>query len=240
MRYKYQFKLVILIINMKLSPLLPNSIKSNQSGFTIIESLMAIVVVGILLAGISPVIILSTATRVQARRVELATQAAKAFVDGIRAGTLPDPIIDSGLKLDAATSTNTRTIDANSNKYLLSANAPTSSNSLYCFNKDSKINLPNCTSNSFYIQAIRLAVDPSKPDEGEGYRLGIRVYRSDAFEGSGSLKRTADDGGKGKAQSTFTGGLGDRKAPLLEMTTEIVRGQPSYNAMCARLGGCQQ
>jgi len=47
--------------------------KQAQFGFTIVESLMAIVVVAILMTAISPVIILSVATRVQARRVELAT-----------------------------------------------------------------------------------------------------------------------------------------------------------------------
>jgi len=47
--------------------------QASQFGFTIVESLMAIVVVAILMTAISPVIILSVATRVQARRVELAT-----------------------------------------------------------------------------------------------------------------------------------------------------------------------
>jgi prepilin-type N-terminal cleavage/methylation domain-containing protein len=58
--------------------------QSSESGFTIIESLVAILVASILLAAIAPVLVISTATRVQARRIELATQAAKAFVDGVR------------------------------------------------------------------------------------------------------------------------------------------------------------
>ncbi len=62
-----------------------------QSGFTIVESLMAIVVVGILLTVIAPVITLSVATRVQARRVELATQAVKTYIDGIRTGAIAAP-----------------------------------------------------------------------------------------------------------------------------------------------------
>lgn len=63
----------------------------SDSGFTIIESLVAIIVVAILLTAIAPVLVMSTATRVQARRVELATQAAKSFIDGVRTGAIAAP-----------------------------------------------------------------------------------------------------------------------------------------------------
>ncbi len=63
------------------------------------------------------------------------------------------------------------------------------------------------------------------------------MYRADAE--FGSLTKTADKEGKNKTQATFTGGLGDRNAPMVEMTTEIIRGQPSYGALCDRLGGCR-
>ncbi|MFN6070099.1 MAG: prepilin-type N-terminal cleavage/methylation domain-containing protein, partial [Pseudanabaena sp.] len=43
---------------------------SNQSGFSLLEALMAILVVSILMTAILPMIILSTATRVQSRRVD--------------------------------------------------------------------------------------------------------------------------------------------------------------------------
>ena len=49
---------------------------------------MAVVVVSILLTAILPMIILSTATRVQARRVDLATQAARGYIDGVRSGVI--------------------------------------------------------------------------------------------------------------------------------------------------------
>ncbi len=214
-------------------------IQSCESGFTIVESLVALIVVAILLSAIAPVIVLSTATRVQSRRVELATQAAKAFVDGVQAKTISDPPIDPSLSLTAATTAQPRTVSTSTNDYLLSSvAAPSVTNGLYCFNKDGSITAPapNCTSDLFYIQAVRLAVTGSNPDQGQGYRLGIRVYRSDAQ--FGSLTRTADQSGNQKTAATFTGGLGNRKAPLVEMTTEIVRGQPSYSALCDRLGGC--
>ncbi|HAA33023.1 MAG TPA: hypothetical protein DCE56_41525, partial [Cyanobacteria bacterium UBA8553] len=67
------------------------STQSSQSGFTIIESLLALMVVAALLVAISPVLVLATANRVQAKRVELATNAAKAYIDGVRSGTIVPP-----------------------------------------------------------------------------------------------------------------------------------------------------
>ncbi|WGV27761.1 hormogonium polysaccharide secretion pseudopilin HpsB [Halotia branconii] len=208
-----------------------SSVKSSESGFTIIESLVAILVATILLAAIAPILVMSTATRVQARRVELATEAAKSFIDAIKSKTVSDPTITTTL----AAST-TRTVSSSTSDYLISGAAvPTATTGLYCFNKNSSIANPDCTSDLFYIQAIRLAVSGSNPDQGQGYRLGIRVYRSDAFIGSAPLTSSST----GKKAATFTGALGDRKAPLVEMTTEIVRGQSSYSSLCGRLGGCR-
>jgi len=73
------------------NPKLPS--QSSQAGFTVIESLMALMVVSILMVALSPVIVLSVATRVQARRVELASRAAKTYVDGVRSGVIEAPPI---------------------------------------------------------------------------------------------------------------------------------------------------
>ncbi|WP_392531761.1 hormogonium polysaccharide secretion pseudopilin HpsB [Nostoc sp. C117] len=205
------------------------SAQPNESGFTIIESLVAILVVAVLLVAIAPVLVISTATRVQARRVELATGAAKAFIDGINSKIVSDPTITVTLTADP-----TRKVSTSTSDYLMSSvAAPTAATTLYCFNKNGSLANPGCTSDLFYIQAIRAAVTGSDPDSGQGYRLGIRVYRSDADFG------TLTAASSGTKAATATGGLGDRKAPLVEMTTEIVRGQSSYNALCGRLGGCQ-
>ncbi|MFS0513230.1 hormogonium polysaccharide secretion pseudopilin HpsB [Nostoc sp. UIC 10607] len=214
---------------MNIHQLQQSSSQSSQSGFTIIESLVAILVVSVLLVAIAPVLVMSTATRVQARRIELATGAAKAFIDAIKSKTISDPTITVTL-----TASTTRNVSSSSSDYLLNGTlVPTASTGLYCFNKNGSLASPSCTSDLFYIQAIRVAVTDSDADKGQGYRLGVRVYRSDAEFG------TLTAGSSGQKAATFTGGLGDRKAPLVEMTTEIVRGQSSYSALCGRLGGCQ-
>ena len=66
-------------------------IPSTQSGFTLIECLLAIIIVSVLMVAIAPAVVISTATRLQARRVELATQSARAYVDGVRSGSIPPP-----------------------------------------------------------------------------------------------------------------------------------------------------
>ncbi|HLO87534.1 MAG TPA: hormogonium polysaccharide secretion pseudopilin HpsB [Nostocaceae cyanobacterium] len=210
--------------------------QSQESGFTIVESLVALMVAGFLLAAVAPALVLSTATRVQSKRVERATEAARTLIDALNSKTIADPAITT--TLTALTSSSDRRVDKFSDDYLLQANAPTSSTGLYCYQKNGTIQAPNCTSNLFYIQTIRSVVSGSTDvDNGQGYRLGIRVYRADAP--FGSLKKTADKNGQQKTSNTYAGGTGDRTAPLVEMTTEIVRGRPSYSSMCKRLGGCQ-
>lgn len=212
------------------------STRFNQSGFTIVESLMAILVAAILMTAITPVIVLSVATRVQSKRVEQATQAAKAYVDGLRTGAISPP---------------STTIELANNQYFLQGVAAPDSTesaltSLYCVDLD---NLDNdglslddpdgCTAGSardLAIQAFR-SVTTASTDPNNGYRLGLRIYRADAFDSSGLLKRNEPD--KNVTQATFTGGLGDRKAPLVEMMTEIfVTDKTTYQNYCTRLGGC--
>jgi prepilin-type N-terminal cleavage/methylation domain-containing protein len=208
---------------------------SGESGFTIIESLVALLVVAILLTAIAPVIVLATATRVQSRRVELATQATKTFIDGIRTGAITAPSTDE-IILAVPTLAAPRRVSGSPGDYLINATnmpAPTSASatSLYCFNKDGIISNPDCLSNSnnlFYIQARRIIQSTGVND---GYRLGIRVYRADAdFPLIASTLNTKN------TQTPFTSGLGNRKAPLIEMTTDIANSTTSFQALCQRLG----
>src|SRR4028119_952420 len=65
-----------------------NLSQSRDGGYTIIESLVAMVVVAVLMIAIAPVMAFSVATRVQARRVELAMQAARTYIDALRTGAI--------------------------------------------------------------------------------------------------------------------------------------------------------
>ncbi|WYL96313.1 MAG: hormogonium polysaccharide secretion pseudopilin HpsB [Gloeotrichia echinulata IR180] len=199
---------------------------SSQSGFTIIESLVAILVVSLLLAAIAPVIVLSVATRVQAKRIETATDAAKSYIDGVRSGTItapPSPITgtsDTALSSYAAPTAGSLTCGTGSGYCTVPAT------NLYCFSVDGN----NCTTTNtinFVIQAFRY--NKATTTTTSGYQLGIRVYRADGFASDGGVLKTAPN-----KQNTFTAGLGDRKAPLVEMTTDIGKGV-SFSDFCDRL-----
>lgn len=226
-----------------------NPDKSSQAGFSIIEVLLAIIIVTILMAAIAPAIVLSVATRIQAKRIELGTAAAKSYIDGVRSGAIAPPLITntpandvevpSVGDLGACTSTDTPV------KKAFYCPTGTTNSYLYCIDND---NIPGnadtqgCKPNSFQdmiVQAYGLSSDTSAANEEKaekGYKLGIRVYRADAFAGSGTLKKS--EGNAKRSASTFTGGNGDSKAPLIEMTTEIATPKTKYSDLCDRLGGC--
>ncbi|MEH2437726.1 MAG: hormogonium polysaccharide secretion pseudopilin HpsB [Nostoc sp.] len=219
---------------------------SDEPGFTIIESLVAIIVVTILLAAIAPTIVIATATRVQSKRVELATQAVRTFIDGVKTGVvlIPEPTnftTTTNATIVLPQSTNaTRSLADN---LLTTTNMPppTASTSLYCVTKDANNNLtisaPNCTSNLFYIQAVKIIGAGSTPINTttglpiDGYGLGIRVYRSDID----FTKANASNSSQNNRQNTFTGTLGNAQFPLVEMTTVIASKNTSFNALCQRL-----
>lgn len=226
---------------------------STESGFTIIESLLAILIVAILLAAIAPVIVLSVATRVQAKRVEQATLAAKTFIDGVRTGEIPPPKEENAIAISKATKDEPRSISNSETvgDYLINiGNMPPptkdeqSKDRLYCFKKDGNIEAPGCHDTDidnilFLIQAKQIKVETSKPNEG--YRMGIRVYRKEAFvDTNGDLKASdgyaAEEADKKVQQLTYTGGAGNTTAPLVEMSTDIVNKTTTFQSLCDRLG----
>jgi prepilin-type N-terminal cleavage/methylation domain-containing protein len=187
-----------------------HSLQSSQAGFTIIESLLAIIVVTILMVAIAPVIAMSVAARVQAKRVERATEAAKTYIDGVRSGGIQavPPLFKttSPSFLDKApppTQFATKVDWSIKNK-----------SGVYCVDLDQK---PDCDKNSsrdLQIQAFRTPSPTGPDDPAQGYRLGVRVYRADAFKGSGPSKTT-------KEQAALKGTLGARDVPLATMITEL-------------------
>lgn len=231
---------------------------SSQDGFTIVECLLAIIIVSILLLAIAPVLVLATANRVQAKRVELATNAAKAYIDRIRAGAFnqssspPETVQIQGIIVDSTRRPSqgnalsqvmpprsTGSLRCAANDYCTQPRVPQRGGNylLYCVDGDGD---GECKENSMKDMIIQ--VSASQPNPGTspnltlGYQLGIRVYRADAFADSGSLKKS-DITTKATA-NTFTGGLGDRKAPQIEMQTEIVSDSTTYSDYCTRIGGC--
>lgn len=207
----------------------PNLSKSPDDGYTIIESLVAMIVVSVLMIAIAPVMAFSVATRVQARRTELATQGARAYIDALRTGAIAGPTpgpVGQGFPTQV-TSTN-----------VADATAPTGGpNTLYCVDMDGGDCSPT-SSKDFYVQgAWRNPSNPTDPT-ATGYELMVRVYRADSFAGGVTLNPNPKTATK---QSIVGSGLGDRTMPVVEMTTQIPPttngGSSAYRSLCSRLPG---
>jgi prepilin-type N-terminal cleavage/methylation domain-containing protein len=218
---------------------------TNDSGFTIIESLVGILIAAILLAAISPVLVMSTAIRVQSRRIEKATQAANTFIEGVRTGSIKAPgeySTSNKIALDVATAVKPRTLAQN----LISVTTmpvPTNATktNLYLFKQDGSIchtSETGCTKNSdstfeeFYIQARQIIVTGSGVNDG--YRLAIRVYRSDVDFDKPLLASTGNS--TKQTASIVTEGVGNKQAPAIEKTVDIGNVSTTFQALCQRLG----
>ncbi|WP_353931324.1 hormogonium polysaccharide secretion pseudopilin HpsB [Okeanomitos corallinicola TIOX110] len=204
--------------------------KTNQ-GFTILEALVGMVVASILLAAIAPVLIMSTAIRVESKRIEMASQVARTFIDGVRLGSIAEPTIVSQL---SATQNSPRNVATTPEDYLINTSempAPASSGELYCADKNGIINNTNCENNLFYIQAGRIVQTTEKND---GYRLAIRVYRADIDFGQTIKINTGSE--TKQTASPITANIGDKQAPLIEITTDIGNMNTNFYALCQRLG----
>jgi len=216
--------------------------KSQEAGYTIIESLVAMIVVSVLMIAIAPVMAFSVATRVQAKRIEMATQAAKTYIEALRSGAL---------KRDPDNRNNGFPDLSPTGNQLEDTLAPTNINDLYCIDKNGD---QVCTPDSnqdfvvqgYYFNNLPPTTDPAKT----GYSLIVRVYRASSFAGGvGALttQKIQADQNRQTQQGTTSAGLGNLRAPLVEMRTEIGASdrQGAYNSLCTRIiningvRGCQ-
>jgi prepilin-type N-terminal cleavage/methylation domain-containing protein len=171
-----------------------NLSQPRDGGYTIIESLVAMIVVSVLMIAIAPVMAFSVATRVQARRVELATQAARTYIDTLRSGAIASPTPGpAGLGFP----------EVHDQDFV-----PANKDNLYCFKSEQTSVACGISNKDFYVQGIRSSEDQTT---ATGYSLKVRVYRADAPFGSLTTEQ----------QSVANSGIGNPKAPLVVMQTEI-------------------
>jgi prepilin-type N-terminal cleavage/methylation domain-containing protein len=207
---------------------------NKDAGFTIMESLIAMVVVSSLMLAISPVLILSASTRVQSRRVELSAQIARSFIDGVRSGRIrAEDITPVNININQ-NALSSRNITNSTDGYLISSAsmaAPTSEAGLYCVQSDGTIQPPenNCENRLFFIQARRTSINGSDPNDG--YRLAVRVYRRDIDFMKPVLANTNTT-----KNTQAVVGSGNKQAPLVEIIADIANNNTSFTDLCNRLG----
>lgn len=192
---------------------------SSEAGYTILEGIMAIVVVSVMMIAIGPVIALSVGTRLQAKRTQMATQAARTYIEYVKG---LDVDSDNPSYDDSITATNTRADLSATN------NAPTSIDNLYCVDFDSDGECKPESTVDMVVQGI--AYHPTLTNPTGGYILGVRVYRANSFAaGVGDLKTEPP-------ATTVTNALGDRTKPLLTMTTQVYPEGVNFNELNTLLG----
>lgn len=212
-------------MNFKLK-LLQHLFKDKSQGLTIIEGLLAIVIVTILIMGIGPVLAFAAATRIQARRVELASQAATAYLDGVRSGSIAPPPIatptaNPSQQLGQVGAPASGSLTCNT-AYAYCTNPSTPQYQVYCVdsNWDGDCTTDREDRQDFIVQAFR--VGPIAANNTN--LLGVRVYRADSFGKGLTLLKSSDNlqGNRPEAKtSVLAGGSGNRVAPVVELTTEL-------------------
>jgi prepilin-type N-terminal cleavage/methylation domain-containing protein len=180
------------------------SLESEETGFTLLESLVAAAVVGILIVSIAPMVALSTSARVNARRIDQATQAGRSYIDAVRGGVIDVTSFPNNLVVNATNAQSQYTFEtvavpttssfppATICNNTLAQNVPSGRVPGICVDANGNgfsIQDPQ----DFFIQPMRSgplsSVTTAATDlRSQGFWLAIRVYRADALLGSVPLR----------------------------------------------------
>ena len=210
--------------------------QSTQAGYTLVESMVGMVLVGILATSILPIFGFSIASRVQARRAELAGMAARTYIDGVRSDVIDDPDFYT-TNPNSVSEVDVGELQCDESNNYCTKPTLTNQGAFFCINNDDQ---PGCQSSSVLDMVLHVGSFNPLPEfyknsKGEllssgeanydiGYNLDVRVYRADAFSESGKLLRSnATD-----PKTARVSGLAKKKAPLLEISTEITTGDTNY------------
>lgn len=201
---------------------------SSEQGFTLLEALVAILIIAIAIAVIAPPILLSAATRVQNQRVEQATQIARGEMNRIKflvergnyqIAELPpltasDPIKDTAVPEanPKSSSTVSRTATQGYFIYIDSDRNPNTPPE------------PEFVVQTFYgkEQTVRVTRSGSPIDIPVAFMMGVRVYSARAF--AGGARPTLTD----PISLGFTSGV-NLQRPLAVLYTPIVRSDQRFS-----------
>lgn len=215
--------------------------QSAEAGYTLIESIIAMLIVSIMAVSFLPIFASFTANRVQAKRVGLAGTASRAYIDGVKSGSIRHPTFLGTDPASVAEVSPTGTLNCNPDDDGYYCSEPTGfgardgKGEFYCIDNDGD---GECTTESVVDMVLHVGsfnctrqfYNDENPDENVvvnhdlGYILDLRVYRADAFKDNGALKRSK----LGNSELQAASGLGNRKQPLLEVTTQVTTGETNY------------
>ncbi|MGD1862431.1 MAG: hypothetical protein ACFB0E_20985 [Leptolyngbyaceae cyanobacterium] len=157
---------------------------SNNSGLTLVECVMAIVVVGLTGAAIAPMMVVSVATRVQSQRAEQALELAQSEIDRVR------------IQFEQNNLNNLpQTVTIASNR-APDVNGPSSTTDTASTLRLVDIN--NDGTNDFVVQSYLV----EKTGAADTYEMGVRVYDFDAVANNTSGTMATDEARLGMTDNT--------------------------------------
>ena len=208
---------------------------SKEAGFTLIESLMAVAVVSILVVSIAPMVALSTSARVNARRVDQATQAGKSYIEAVRGKVYDTAKFPASLLIS----------QNNQGQYTFEGiAAPTTAT--FAVPSGCTLNIADATQNNInggrvpgvcvdangdgfrvddpqdlVIQPMRSGGTDAEKLADEGFWLAIRVYRADAFATGAPALFKGSESACANSKLVFANGSSTR-CPLVTMRSQII------------------
>ena len=203
--------------------------RSNQeAGFSLIESLVAVAVVSVLIVAIAPMVALSNSARVNARRMDQATQAARSYIDAVRGGVIDTSGFPPILVKNTANAQGQYTFEsvAVPTAAILSLDSATATTPVRGIKVDANgngfsINDPQ----DLFIQPMRSGAATATDLKSQGFWLAVRVYRADALAGSAAL-RTGTEASCAASKTPFSS-TASITCPIVTMRSQIL---PTVNA----------
>ncbi|MEL7357129.1 MAG: prepilin-type N-terminal cleavage/methylation domain-containing protein [Cyanobacteria bacterium J06560_6] len=198
-----------------------NESKDSQSGLTLIECLVAIVVTALTVSAVAPVAIFSVATRVRNQRTEQALQLAQGELDKIRltieqGGDYTARLTELNLMVSPASTAVNVAAPSRFRAY---------SESIDSFTDARKIDSDNDGDSDFAVQLFRTAGIVDTTSTPVAFEVGVRVYDARAEDNVASLLTDSSSLG-------FTSGEGDvNRRPLAVLYTQVTQGDRA-GALC--------
>ncbi|MBW4515287.1 MAG: type II secretion system GspH family protein [Timaviella obliquedivisa GSE-PSE-MK23-08B] len=213
--------------------------KSSEQGLTLLECLMAVMVIGLTMAMITPPLVIAAATRVQNRQAEQAMQIAQGEVDRVRATLARENGQNLTLARLPAIATGSGNLEAVPPPARPSTSSPLKSSAETCgtnynngqqvaVNQGLRVDVDGDCKADFFMQTFRTegtirgsALTPSD------FHLGVRVYSILAAKASPDPLETKP------ASLQIVGGEGNRRTrPLAVFYTPFSQSDQG-NALCS-------
>lgn len=197
--------------------------KSSQQGMSLLECLVAIVIIAIVITSFTPAIFVSVGTRIQNRRAEQALQLAQAEIDRVRR------TMERGVYTDTDLPPQGSQGDRNvQNEPGPSSTAALPANQIYPTNSSTgvSVDVNGDGINDFIVQSYRTPGVRNNQNSLIGFNIGVRVYAISAQQNFGQLETR-------QASLSFSTALGQQnRRPLAVMYTSVLRSDVRTSLQC--------